>query len=53
MIFFKVYEFWCQKHFQKSSKDEVGKETFRGVESESENFYQLELETELKSFIYL
>ena len=53
MIFFKVYEFWCQKHFQKSSKDEVGEETFRGVESESENFYQLELEMELKSFIYL
>ena len=36
-----------------SSKDEVGEETFRGVESESENFYYLELETELKSFIYL
>ena len=36
-----------------SSKDEVGKETFRGVELESENFYHLELETESKSFIYL
>ena len=35
-----------------SSKDEV-EETFRGVESESENFYHLELETESKSFIYL
>ena len=29
-----------------SSKDEVGEETFRGVELESENFYHLELETE-------
>ena len=36
-----------------SSKDEVRKETFRGVELESENFYHLELETESKSFIYL
>ena len=36
-----------------SSKDEVGEETFRGVESESENFYHLELETESKSFVYL
>ena len=36
-----------------SSKDEVGEETSRGVESESENFYHLELETESKSFIYL
>ena len=32
-----------------SSKDEVGEKTFRGVESESENFYHLELETESKS----
>ena len=36
-----------------SFKDDVGEETFRGVESESENFYHLELETESKSFIYL
>ena len=35
------------------SKDEVAEETFRGVESESENFYHLELETESKSFVYL
>ena len=36
-----------------SSKDEVGEETFRGVESESKNFYHLELETESKSFVNL
>ena len=36
-----------------SSKDEVGEKTFRGVESESKNFYHLKLETELKSFVYL
>ena len=36
-----------------SSKDEVGEQTFRGVESESENFYHLELETESKNFVYL
>ena len=35
-----------------SSKDEVGEETFRGVESESKKFYHLELETESKSFVY-
>ena len=35
------------------SKDEVGEETFRGVELKSENFYHLELETESKNFIYL
>ena len=36
-----------------SSKNEVGEETFRGVESESKNLYYLELETESKSFVYL
>ena len=32
---FQSYEFWCQKHFQMSSENEVGEETFRGVESKS------------------
>ena len=36
-----------------SSKDEVEEETFRDVESESKNFYHLELETESKSFVNL
>ena len=45
---------WSQRHFEMFFKDEVG-EIFRDMESESENFHHLNLETdsELKSLICL
>ena len=42
---------WIQRHFQILSKDKVGEEIFRNVESESKNF--ICLESESKNFICL
>ena len=38
---------WIQRHFQILSKDKVGEEIFRNVESESKNFICLESELEI------
>ena len=46
---FQSHEFWCQRHFQMFSEDEVGGKIIQGVESESESENLLHLESELES----